>query len=126
MHKENMLVDILFEIINKPHSIESWRNLLLFGSTILVKPPRGGAKHNLSNIIRSRISQWSNTSATFTTTIGEKRGSHPIKKIIPRARRKAMAATSKLEDGNFKATVRLFYSDDAMAANNTTTLAALQ
>ena len=37
-----------------------------------------------------------------------------------------MAVTSKLEDGNYKAAVRLLCSDDTVAPNSLTTLAALQ
>ena len=37
-----------------------------------------------------------------------------------------MAVTSKFEDGNFKAAVRLLCSDDTIASNNISTLSALQ
>jgi len=74
----------------------------------LAKPKRGGARRNLSNIINGRVQEWNNNSKhTVQPQINRVSGGQKLENSTP-----AAAVTSKLETGNFKATVRIICSSD--------------
>jgi len=69
----------------------------------LVKPKRGGARRNLSNIISRRVQEWNNDSEhTVQPQTNRVSGGKKLENSTL-----AAAVTSKLEAGNFKAAVRI-------------------
>ena len=91
------------EIVATPDDREAWEKLFSFAPKLLQKPPRGGTRRNLTNVIKSRINKWKD-GAEDPVTIQAR--------VISSKKRDnetllAKAITSKLEDGNFKAAMRL-------------------
>ena len=84
---------------------KAWLDLFSWGRSILVPPRRTGKRHNLSSVIKSRIS-------------GFAPEHHPLP-TVDRSRRPVSSSallfqiiTSMLEDGNIKAAVRILNSDE--------------
>ena len=114
---------IIIIIIFSPNSKSAWNELLLFTPAILSKPKRGGAKRNLSNLIKKRTAKWDkdhpwDSLPTITTT-------NNARKIRDEDQLLASAVCFKLEAGNFKVALRILCSDDAPAPPNDATLQAL-
>ena len=96
----------------------SWYSLLLFGQKILMLPKRSGKRHNLaSTILKRTVAAPVNDgldiiiNSSNNTTKHEKlsRSSDAILSSL---------VTSKIEDGNLKAAVRIICSDDSVAPDN--------
>ena len=100
------LSSVLRAIVAKPGDYNNWLAMFNWSSTILQPPKRGGKRHNLSNTIKKRISD-------FTPTISQAQVSHG-RSSSRRAQSPdhllAQAVTSKLEDGNLRAAIRLICS----------------
>jgi len=93
----------------------------------LSKPKRGGKRRNISTIINTRIREWSSPEQQVEE---QEPAHHPHR---PQNRHKdsqlqylASAVASKLEDGNYKAAVRLICSEDKPAKENEATFVALK
>ena len=110
------LTDILLGITRNNRDVNLWDKLLHFAPTILLNPPKVGSQVNVTDVIKRRISG-----------IGR-----PITSARPRSHRPAKAfdlaaaVTSKVEDGNIKAAIRLLNSDDKPASFNEEVFAQLQ
>jgi len=84
---------------------KAWLDLFSWGRTILLPPKRAGKRHNLASVIRSRISGFAPEHHPVQTAGCSRRpvsSSALLSQII----------TSKLEDGNIKAAVRILNSDE--------------
>ena len=101
---------------NNNSDLTAWSRLVNFGNTMLLAPPRGGKKQNLTNIIKSRSAK---------DDIGVTR---PHNKRVKKTKDASLAAsvTSKIEDGNIKAALRLLSSEDKPADDNEATITALK
>jgi hypothetical protein len=119
-----LISNLLKSVVQQPASTDKWADLLTFGSFILLKPRRGGNKRNLTKIIQQRIVAWQSGERSQDRELGQRR--QQIMKESELARHRANAVTSKLEEGNFKAAIRLICSDDRPAADSAETLAALR
>ena len=105
--------------------IHRWNDLLMFGSKLLAKPARGGKNHNLGNLINKRSAVYNDPAHSVqsnnrTGYVQPRRNGESRENIL------AAAVTSKIEDGNLRAAIRLICSDDAVAPHNAETLAALE
>ena len=85
------------------------------------KPPRGGAKRNFTNVIKARLIKWKDNVEEPETERRQGRSSKKKESELLLA----AALTSKLEDGNFKAAVRLICSEDTPAPMDADTMAKL-
>ena len=109
-----ILSKILGDIVTEPSRVHRWKDLLHFGAELLGKPSRGGKRHNSGNLINKRASNYddqtktqnNNNSSTYTNFKPDK---HHIDNLL------AAAVTSKLENGNLRAAIRLICSEDAVA-----------
>jgi hypothetical protein len=83
---------------------------------MLVAPPRGGKKHNLTATLKKRLATDDYTSSTIR-----------IRKTCVKSDMEALAATvsSKIDDGNIKAALRILTSEDKQAIVNEDTIKAL-
>ena len=91
-----LFTTLLKNTVTTSNNNESWNDLLLFGSTILAKPKRGGKTRNLASIINKRVADWK--SDLSATTIEEKT-QHRIHRSAEDSQLVA-AITSKIEAGN--------------------------
>ena len=87
---------------------------------VLLKPARGGKRHNLTNTIKSRCAD-------------NKTGHNIVSNIETTSHRKcnleatlAAAVSSKIEDGNLKAAIRLLCSEETVAPFDSDTHAQLR
>jgi len=120
--------DLIQAIVREPHSAAKWSDLLAFGGIVLAKPRRGGKKHNITKTILSRIADWRSKGPKHSTNDGlDSTASRKPKatKYDP-TKYLASAVASKLEEGNFKAAIRLICSEDKPALDTPETLAALR
>src|SRR6218665_3058935 len=124
-----LLGELIDTVVRDPDDTERWSNLLSFGGNILAKPKRGGAKRKLTSIILSRITNWRSKGPACHTDDDEKRPMPVRRKGLMKddsAKYLASAGASKLEDGNFKAAIRLICCDDEPASDTPETLAGLK
>jgi len=94
------LIDLLNRIIRDPDDVVSWKSLLTMGEDILLVPNRTGKRHNLATIIRKRLDG----------DLGHDRGKHGNAKFLKRHtldESLGSLVTSKIEDGNLRAAVRI-------------------
>ena len=107
------------------HSVEcNWVALLNWSDFILWPPARGGKRHNVSNIIRKRITEFSPASTQSSGGDAERSGSK--NRPTPSRSTLAQAVSAKLEDGNLRAAIRLVSSDDEPVTPSAETLASLR
>ena len=118
-----ILSKILSDIVTEPSRVHRWNDLLHVGAELLGKPLRGGKRHNLGNIINKRAANYDdktksrNNNNYSTCTNSDK---HHKDNLL------AAAVTSKIEDGNLRAAIRLICSEDAVAPYDDDTLHALR
>jgi len=111
---------MLRKVVSNPDLSPNWLALLNWGNAVLRPPKRGGKRHNLSKIIKQRISSFFDVqavsdSANFSTK-QQKRSSSTLSQAI----------SAKLEDGNVsRAAVRLLMSGDSPAVPSLESLKAL-
>ena len=108
------LAQTLREITINSRNVASWDKLFNFAPNILLNPPKASSRSSLTEIIKSRITGSTVPSRQSSTL--QKRGSFDL----------AKAVTSKVEDGNIKAALRLLCSDDRPADSSDAVLAAMQ
>ena len=112
------LIDIIRNIEKNVDSEEAWYSLLTMGQRVLLAPKRSGARHNLASIIRKRTSAMEQQD----DSVGNLEHVSNRKPRKPRARSNGEVLgsiiTSKIEDGNLKAAVRIICSDESMALDN--------
>ena len=93
----------------KPSDATRWLALINFGASILQFPLRGWKRHNLTSTIikRTNLTQKSSVDVNITPHLVHRR------EDAKTARTKAVS--SKLEDGNISAVVRILCCDDSLA-----------
>lgn len=115
------LAALLRAATDHPEAEENWFAVMNWSSSILQPPTRGGKRHNVSNTIRKRIAEFSSS----TPPPSGVRGTSRQRKLDPQTTL-AQAISTKLEDGNLRAAIRLVCSDDTPAAPSRETLASLE
>ena len=107
----DLLRSLLQDVVDNPDSSVKWTNLFNFGSSILRKPVRGGKSRNLSKTIMKRVTDLKDGKTNTDELCSFQQKPNKTDKV----RNLANAVASKLEDGNFKAALRLICSDDTPA-----------
>ena len=86
----------------------AWSALLKFGTNYLLPPKRGGKRHNMTIVIKKRLEKGAEHDDVNSTS--------PTKRCkLDDDSLLTAAVTSKIEDGNIKAAVRILVSDDKPA-----------
>ena len=113
------LIKCLDRVQKNTGDLEAWSSLLSMGEVILQAPKRSGKKHNLASLIKKRVGGVS-VPVNDVGGAGQKKESSSSKSRSPE---NALAAlvTSKIEDGNLRAAVRLLCSEEKLAENNDST-----
>jgi hypothetical protein len=117
-HCASQLKTVLNNITNDPTDLRAWSNLLNFGNTMLLAPPRGGKKHNLTSLLKAR--SITDDMLDVTARLHVKRNTKSEFDLM------VAAVKSKIEDGNIKSALRLLSSEDKRATDDDSTIAALQ
>ena len=112
------LAGLLRRIVSNPNDVTAWRSVLCWSSSVLPVPKRGGKRHNITSVIKKRVSEFSDDPNVAQTPILERR---PFNRFDL-----ANAISAKLEEGNVKAAVRLLCSDETPAMPSLESLAKLQ
>ena len=112
------LVSRLCKVAANPQSVANWLEVFSWGHSVFHQPKRGGRLHNLSSVIKRRLSAYSAEGGT--PGIPEIVQQH---KYSTAALSQAVAA--KLEDGNVRAAVRMLMSNDSPASPSLESLKAL-
>src|SRR6218665_847706 len=123
-----LLADIIEDVVREPDCVEKWSNLLSFGGIVLVKPRRGGRKHNITKTILARITNWrlKGPSHSMKAELESTSNRKPrVNKYDP-DKFLASIVASKLEGGDFKSAIRLICSEDKQPLDTPETLAALK
>ena len=115
------LSSVLRKVVSNPNSVSNWLEVLNWGNTVLHPPKRSGRRHNLSNTIKHRISSYTadhadNDSSNPTQPVKQQRSSDATL---------SQAISTKLEDGNVRAAVRLLMSADSPAEPSSESFSAL-
>lgn len=116
------LSGILRRIENSPDVVQNWADLLGFGNSILAVPPRAGKRNNLTKLIKNRITG-SSVGPTGESSDGSRK--HRKSKARTPEEHLSTAVSSKIEDGNLRAAVRMLCSDDRVAEVNEATFTKL-
>ena len=103
-----------------PERSANWLALLNWGGSILSVPKRGGKRHNVTNVIKKRISSFDASPQCDYTPDLTRQNNKSSSALL------AQAISAKLEDGNLKAAIRLLCSDDSPADPSPDTLQKLQ
>jgi len=88
---------------------KAWLDLFSWGRSILVPPKRAGKRRNLTSVIKSRISGFAPEYHPLPTADSSRR-------FVSSSALLSQIITSKLEDGNIKAAVRILNSDKKPSA----------
>jgi len=118
-HCANELISAISKILTTPESVDAWTIFLNFSSTILTAPRRTGRKHNITTVLRKR-------SVTDVIVPVSHDISAKANKSSANDEALATAVMSKIEDGNFKAAIRILGSDDRLAPDCSETVDALR
>ena len=117
-----LLTEKLDNVVKEPKNLANLTNLLVFGSKVLTKPKKGGKERNLTNKIKNRIANYENDVAVENEPLD----THQKPRKVNSEEQLAIATTAKLEDGDFKAALRLICSKDIPAIPSVETKDALQ
>jgi len=101
------LAGLLRAIVARPEVESNWVSIFNWSSKILQTPKCGSKRHNLTNQVKKRISEFPSRDQQVPTAVGSS-GHHDSSP----ATMLAQAIRSKLEDGNLRAVIRLLSSDD--------------
>jgi Reverse transcriptase (RNA-dependent DNA polymerase) len=115
----------LRDVIKDPANRAKWSRLLSFTGAILAKPRRGGTKRNLSNVILKRICEFE-SGAVSSAGLPSECKAVKTRKVKTDNAILASLVQAKIEEGNFKAAIRIVCSDDKPAPVSTSTRDALQ
>jgi len=115
------LASILRAIVARRENRTNWLSLVNWSSLVLQPPKRGGKRHNVTNTIKKRISEFQPTASPTPRSAGSI-GHHAASPTTMLAQ----AVTSKLEDGNLRAAIRLLCSEDTPAPPSLENLSKLQ
>ena len=109
-----LLASLLDKILTDPQNVVYWAELLSFGPATLGKPPRGGRKINLVNLIKKRVAEF-NGPTNLPRQMTRRNVQRSSSELL------AAAVSSKIEQGNLKAAVRIVCSNEAPAPPNAET-----
>ena len=115
----NRLIVLIRNVIENPEEEDAWMTLLQFGPDVLLKPARGGKRHNLTNTIKSRCADNKTGHVMSNIETTSRRNRNPEATL-------AAAVSSKIEDGNLKAAIRLLCSEETVAPFDSDTHAQLR
>lgn len=104
------LAEILKQIVRNSSDILAWDKLFHFAPTFLWSPPKTGTCNNLCTIIKNRISN-PGTSLPPRHVLSSQRASRKTGSD----QALSVAVSSKIEDGNIKAALRILLSEDKPA-----------
>ena len=104
-----LLRDIINHILASPCSESSWNSLFLFGKLILVKPKRGGARRNLTSVIKNRVRLFPDSYDVELPKASSR------KARAYSDERAAALASERLNEGDVKGAIRILPSDNSMA-----------
>ena len=112
----HLLTRLLWTI---PDDVVKWEKLLLFGKEVLLAPLRAGRKFNLSKLIKDRAEG----RVQVQPTVREDNRAKDLPHGKPRSNDEYLATlvSSKIEEGNLSAAVRILCSDDKPATVNDVT-----
>ena len=101
------LTDILKSILSNSQNPTTWNSLFHFCPNALTNPPRTGSRMGISATIKERLLKrpTANTTIPVTRVARKKRSDIDL----------SSAVSSKIEDGNMKAALRLLCSEDKPA-----------
>ena len=91
-----------------PSSTSKWFDLFNWGGSVLQPPRRGGKRHNLAVTIKKRISTFQDRATLGAPAESGSAKRHGTVSI-------GQAVSSKLEDGNVRAAIRILMSTDTPA-----------
>jgi len=111
----------LRKVVSDPDSTTNWLDLFNWGYTVLYPPKRGGKRHNLSQIIKRRISSFAAGNSDSDAT----NDSPSVQQRKHSSTTLSQAVSAKLEDGNVRAAVRILMSQDSPAVPSPESLKAL-
>ena len=103
-----LLTNILDDIVADPEAIPSWKKLLSVGRNVLSNPKHGGKRHNISSILLKRAAGFNEPADISSQATNQPRTGNY--RETPQSQL-AAAVSSKIEDGNPKAAIRLICSD---------------
>ena len=115
-----LLKSLIVNVLSEPASSLHWCNLLAFAPAVLCQPPRGGRGGNTTKLIKQRVSEFAGPASIHSRIENPPRNSSGSDAHL------AAVVSSKLEQGNFKAAVRLICSEDSPAALSSSTINLLK
>ena len=116
-----LLTSLLNKVCSDPSNPGPWIDLLAFGPAILYKPYRGGRRSNVGKLVKNRVSEFKGRASVPDPVVGS--GRH---KLANHEDNLAAAVTTKIEQGNLKAAVRMLLSDEQPAPPTTETVDMLR
>ena len=111
------LASIISEVVST-NSETSWRRLVLFPRRCLRAPKRGGRHRNLSNLVNQQVADEQDPPTTTADSNKPKKSTSDLSDL-------ARCVSIKLEEGDIKGAVRLASSEDSIAGESNSTIAAL-
>jgi hypothetical protein len=118
----SLMAGLISAVVKAPSNADCWSDLLNFGQFVLAKTTRGGYKRNLTKIIQDRVAAW-RSDERHSRVEADKRQRSAVP--VDSEKYLATVVSMKLEEGNFKAAVRLVCSEDRPAPCSAETLVAL-
>lgn len=103
------LAEILSNIVRNKTELSAWVKLFHFCPSVLSIPPKSGSNSSVSSIIKARLTSAAGTASAVNAVV------NPISRKRKNESALAAAVSSKVEDGNIKAALRLLCSEDAPA-----------
>lgn len=117
------LSTLLGKIKAQPLRPELWLDLFAFAPVVLAKLPRGGKHANVTKVVKSRAAEFKGTASYPSSKAPH---SHTRRASKDPDASLATLVSSKLEQGDFRAAVRLICSTDVLADNSPSTIQALK
>ena len=90
---------------------EAWNRLFLFDGRCLRAPPRGGIRCNLATFVQHSVNDETDAEASIQQQIKANIAKDPSKNLAARV-------VMKLEEGDFRGTIRINSSDESFAPIN--------
>lgn len=117
----DLLSEILNSIVNNFTNFSHWCKLFNFTSATLLVPAKQGKPVGVAKLVKERALTALHSHMAAEPLHGKPNGFRPWNDVAL-----AAAVSSKIEDGNIKAAVRLLCSEDKLAEPSNDTLLALQ
>lgn len=110
----------LLEDVNRLNDDGTWMELLNFPSRYLRVPVRGGKRWKLARLLNDQLTlSEDDPIPSPANSFTKKSQAHPILSLAARV-------SAKLEEGDFRGAIRLASTEDTIAEDNDTTIAALR